>query len=111
MGLVQYIKETQAEMSHVAWPTQTQTVVYTALVVLVSIIVSLYVGFFDFLFTQSLGAVVESRFGNTPSAIEISTSTPDSTTDAPALDFDINAEGVEGGSIVPIDINTETGNE
>jgi len=59
MGLIQYFKDTQAEMRHVAWPTQTQTIVYTALVVLVSIIVSLYVGFFDFLFTRSLEVLIQ----------------------------------------------------
>lgn len=108
MGLIQYFKETQAEMQHVAWPTQAQTVVYTALVVLVSIVISLYVGFFDFLFTQSLGTLVENRFGSTPSAIEVSPTTPQA---QPALDFDINAEGVEAGSIVPIDTQPENPTE
>lgn len=60
MGLGQYIKDTRSELNHVAWPTRVQTIVYTILVIAISLIVSLYLGFFDFLFTNGLGRVVES---------------------------------------------------
>lgn len=50
----QYLKETQGELRHVAWPTRTQTIVYTVLVALISVGVALYLGFFDFLFTTAL---------------------------------------------------------
>ncbi len=102
MGLMQYFKDTQAEMRHVAWPTQTQTIVYTALVVLVSIIVSLYVGFFDFLLTRGLETLVEQRPVTPAPALEISTTTNPTST-MPALDFDIGVEGA-GGTVVPIDV-------
>lgn len=55
-----YIKDTRAEMRHVAWPTQRQTVTYTALVVLVSALVALYIGVFDFAFTKGLEWIVTS---------------------------------------------------
>lgn len=103
MGLMQYFKDTQAEMRHVAWPTQTQTIVYTALVVLVSIVVSLYVGFFDFLFTRGLQVVVDQRPAAQVAPLTISTTT-DSTSTVPALDFDIGVDGA-GGTIVPIDVD------
>lgn len=59
MSFVQYLKDTRGELNHVAWPTRVQTVVYTILVVLISIFVSLYLGFADFLFTSGLGELVK----------------------------------------------------
>ena len=58
--MLQYLKDTRGELRHVAWPTRVQTVVYTILVISISIIVSLYLGFFDFAFTHGLGQVVQS---------------------------------------------------
>lgn len=52
--LTQYLKDTRGELKHVSWPTQKQALVYTALVIGISIIVSLYLGLFDFLFTLAL---------------------------------------------------------
>jgi len=58
-AFMQYIRDTRAEMSHVAWPTQQQTVVFTALVVLVSIVTAAYLGVLDFVFTRVLQFVLE----------------------------------------------------
>lgn len=58
MAFIQYLKDTRGELNHVAWPTRVQTVVFTILVVLVSVLVSLYLGFLDFLFTSGLGKAV-----------------------------------------------------
>ncbi len=71
----QYLKDTRAELRHVAWPTQTQTIVYTVLVALISIGVALYLGLFDYVFTSGLARVIEAQGGATPT-IEVSTSTP-----------------------------------
>ena len=85
MGIVQYLKETRAELHHVAWPTRLQTIVYTALVIALSVGISLYLGLFDFIFTTSLGKGLEHLpRASTPieqnqlqqQQIEISTSTP-----------------------------------
>jgi preprotein translocase SecE subunit len=70
MGLIQYLKDTQGELRHVAWPTQTQTVVFTVLVVALSIFVSLYLGLFDYIFTGVLERVVGATGG---SGLEITT--------------------------------------
>jgi len=66
MGFAQYLKDTRGELRHVAWPTRVQTIVYTILVVAISILVSLYLGFADFLLTSGLGKVVEI-FPSSPS--------------------------------------------
>lgn len=85
MAFLQYLKDTRGELHHVAWPTRVQTIIFTMLVIAISILVSLYLGFFDFLFTTGLGEVVEHLPGVQNSAIEnqplqeplISTSTAD----------------------------------
>ncbi len=51
---INYIKDTIAELKHVSWPTHTQSAVYTALVIAISIIVALIVGVFDFGFSKGL---------------------------------------------------------
>lgn len=59
MSFFQYLKDTQGELRHVAWPTRFQTIVYTALVILFSVFVALYLGLFDFLFTAGLRNVLQ----------------------------------------------------
>lgn len=50
MGLGTYIKETRGELKHVSWPTRRQAVVFTIVVIIVSLLVAGYLGFFDYLF-------------------------------------------------------------
>lgn len=59
MSFSQYLRDTRAELRHVAWPTRIQTIVYTILVVAISIGVAIYLGLFDFLFTSGLSRVLE----------------------------------------------------
>ena len=53
-----YLRDTATEMKHVSWPTQTQAMAYTALVILVSGVVALLLGGFDYVFTSILDMVV-----------------------------------------------------
>jgi len=57
-ALIQYLRETRAELRHVSWPTRSQTLVFTALVIGITIVTSLYLGFFDFIFTTILSRVL-----------------------------------------------------
>ena len=57
MKLLNYIKETKGELKHVSWPTRKQSIAYTALVVLISVVIAVYVGVFDSLFTFVLKLV------------------------------------------------------
>ena len=52
--LVNYLKDTRGELKHVSWPTQRQAIIFTVLVILVSIFTALFLGFFDFIFTRAL---------------------------------------------------------
>ncbi len=56
-----YIKATIAELRQVAWPTQKQATMYAILVVVISAVVALYVGAFDYLFSQGINYFV-NRF-------------------------------------------------
>ena len=58
-GFGQYFKDTGAELRHVAWPTRAQTITYAVLVALISVVVALYLGFFDFLFTSGMVQLLE----------------------------------------------------
>ena len=80
MSFIQYIKDTQGELRHVAWPTRLQTIVYTILVVAISIGVSLYLGLFDYLFTTGLARFLQVL----PAANPVSVEQPIATT-SPAL--------------------------
>lgn len=51
---INYLKDTRAELKHVAWPTQKQAAIYTGLVIGISVIVSMFLGLFDYLFTNAL---------------------------------------------------------
>lgn len=54
-NLIQYFKDTRAELKHVSWPTQRQVTVFTILVVIISLLISAFLGFFDFVFTTLFG--------------------------------------------------------
>ncbi len=54
VNALDYIKETRAELKHVSWPTRSQTLVYTGIVIGISLLTALYLGAFDYLFTALL---------------------------------------------------------
>lgn len=58
--LSKYFRDTFAEMRQVAWPTQSQALKYTALVVGISVFVALFVAAFDYLFSLGINAIVTS---------------------------------------------------
>lgn len=59
MSFLQYLKDTRGELRHVSWPTQMQTIVYTVLVIVLSLLVAVYLGFLDYVFTTGLARVIE----------------------------------------------------
>lgn len=65
-SFTQYLRDTRAELRHVAWPTQLQTIVYASLVAAISIIVAVYLGLFDFLFTTGLARFLNVLPQNIP---------------------------------------------
>ena len=87
MGFIQYLKDTRGELHHVAWPTRVQTIIFTVLVVLLSVVVSLYLGFFDYVFTTGLGKAIEIFPGSAQRGIQIE-NVQTETVPAPTIDID-----------------------
>lgn len=56
--LINYIKETRVELSHTKWPTKSQTINFTLLVMGLSVAVAMFLGAFDALFVYLLGKFV-----------------------------------------------------
>ena len=54
-----YLRDTASEMKHVTWPTQGQAITYTFLVIIVSTVVALFLGGFDFIFTHLLNLIIK----------------------------------------------------
>ena len=52
--IVNYIKETRAEMSNVKWPTRKQAVGFTIAVFVVSVVIAYFLGVFDVIFKMGL---------------------------------------------------------
>ena len=95
MGLIQYIKDTQGELKHVAWPTRVQTIVFTVLVIILSAFISLYLGVFDYLFTTGLGEVVNQLPQSAPAA------------EIEGVDFEPVIETSLDGEATDINVTTE----
>jgi preprotein translocase subunit SecE len=53
-----YLRDTRGELKHVSWPTQQQTILYTILVIVLSILTGIYLGLLDYLFTEALNLFV-----------------------------------------------------
>jgi preprotein translocase subunit SecE len=58
MSILSYFGETKAEMAHVNWPTRKQSIVFSSVVVVVSVLVALFLGLFDFIFSRILNIFV-----------------------------------------------------
>jgi len=57
-NLSNYFKATVAEMKQVSWPSQRQALVYTFLVIILSVFVALFLGLFDFLFSRGVDFII-----------------------------------------------------
>jgi preprotein translocase subunit SecE len=56
--LSNYILETKGELKHVSWPTRKQTFMFTVLVIFLSVVISAYLGLFDYLFSLGLKYII-----------------------------------------------------
>ena len=58
LPVVKYLSEVHQELQRVSWPTRQQTLQKTVLVIAVSVVVGLYIGVLDFLFTRVMGMFI-----------------------------------------------------
>ena len=55
--ITDYVKETRSELKHVSWPTKRQAMVFTVVVILISLGVAFFLGFFDYIFQLGIGKI------------------------------------------------------
>ena len=51
---INYLRDTRGELEHVSWPTRKQSIIFTIVVIVVSLLTALFLGFFDYLFSLVL---------------------------------------------------------
>lgn len=56
--MMEYLRQTRAELSHVTWPTRNQTIVYTLIVIVVAVAISATLGLFDLFFSWLLKLIL-----------------------------------------------------
>jgi preprotein translocase SecE subunit len=56
-SFMNYLREAREELSHVSWPTTQQTIMYTIIVVIASVVVALFLGVFDFAFLRLMSLI------------------------------------------------------
>ncbi len=59
MNLVTYLKEVRIELTKVSWPTREEATKLTTIILVSSLLVGLYVGGLDFIFTSLLGVFLK----------------------------------------------------
>ncbi|MDQ5954692.1 MAG: preprotein translocase subunit SecE [Patescibacteria group bacterium] len=56
--ITEYLKETKTELKHVIWPSRQQTMFFTLIVIVLSIVTAYFLGLFDFIFSRGLEKVI-----------------------------------------------------
>ncbi|PIX62221.1 preprotein translocase subunit SecE [Candidatus Uhrbacteria bacterium CG_4_9_14_0_2_um_filter_41_50] len=56
--LFKYLREAKQELQKVAWPTQKQTIRYSIIVVVISVILAIYFGVVDYILNLGLEALI-----------------------------------------------------
>lgn len=54
MSIISYLRETKGELSHVNWPARRQSIIFSMVVIAISVFVALFLGLFDFIFSKIL---------------------------------------------------------
>ena len=54
----QYFKDVRAEMKHVSWPSRRLTIMYTLVVLAISIATAIYLGLLDYFFAAVIKTII-----------------------------------------------------
>jgi preprotein translocase SecE subunit len=57
-AFIQYLRDVKSELTHVSWPTVSQAIGFTGLVILIVVIVAVVLGAADALFTLGLEQII-----------------------------------------------------
>jgi preprotein translocase subunit SecE len=58
MQITQYLRDVRAELRHVKWPSRATVVTFTTIVIILSIITAIYLGVFDFFFSEIIQSLI-----------------------------------------------------
>jgi preprotein translocase SecE subunit len=58
MQITQYLRDVRAELRHVKWPSRNTVIVFTAIVTALSIATAIYLGIFDFFFSEIIQSLI-----------------------------------------------------
>lgn len=58
MSIINYIRETKVELSHVNWPTKRQSIIFSTVVIIISVLTAFFLGLFDFIFSRILNLFI-----------------------------------------------------
>jgi preprotein translocase subunit SecE len=58
MAITDYFRDVRSEMKHVSWPGRRTTILYTAVVIGVSLVVAVYLGLLDYVFSAILKIII-----------------------------------------------------
>jgi preprotein translocase subunit SecE len=59
MSIATYLEEVRGEVKNIRWPSKNQAIMYTVLVVVLSLVVAAYLGGLDYIFSQGVGLLIE----------------------------------------------------
>lgn len=59
MDPVSFLREVRTELNKVVWPTRQQAIQMTIVVIVVSILVGVYVGGLDLVFTSAMNTIIK----------------------------------------------------
>lgn len=57
--VVNYIKESKDELKKVVWPTKQELVRHTLIVIVISLVMAVFLGIFDFIFAEIVEKVIK----------------------------------------------------
>jgi preprotein translocase subunit SecE len=57
-AFINYLRDVRSELTHVSWPSRSQAIGYTVLVIAMCIVTALILGAADFVFTYLLEKIV-----------------------------------------------------
>ncbi|MDP3875062.1 MAG: preprotein translocase subunit SecE [bacterium] len=51
---INYIRDTRGELKYVSWPTRRQSIIFTIVVIVISVLTAVFLGVFDYIFSVIL---------------------------------------------------------
>lgn len=58
MKFINYLRDTRAELRHVTWPTKSEAINYTIIVIAISIGTGVLLGLLDFVFQKGIARII-----------------------------------------------------